>query len=72
MAHSISKGHEISELATVRAHYKALGLAIRIRFRGPRAHTIGMRMPSGFRRTSTAARQDCLKADATGFSVYPR
>lgn len=54
---SLSKGHPIETLEQVRAAYKAQGLKIRIRFRGPR-HDL--------------YRQTCLKKDARTFAVYSR
>ena len=54
---SLSKGHPIETLEWVRAFYKTKGIAIRIRFRGPRYDTM---------------RLSCLKKNAKTFSVYPR
>ena len=70
--HSLSKGHPIETLGAVKAEYAAKGIKIRVRYRGPRAVAIGRLMPSGYRRSKYNAYQDCLKADATHFSVYPR
>lgn len=54
---SLSKGHPIETLEQVRAFYRAKGVAIRVRFRGPRRD---------------AQRLTCLKKDAKTFAVYPR
>lgn len=54
---SLSKGHPIETLEQVRARYRALGLAIRVRFRGPRR---------GY------SYHDTLKKNAHSFSVYMR
>lgn len=54
---SLSKGHPIETLDQVRAFYKAKGIAIRVRFRGPRYD---------------AQRLTCLKKDAKTFAVYLR
>jgi len=58
----------------VLAAYRAAGIPIRIRFRGPRVESIGREMPridgGTYRRTRHQANQDCLLADATHFSVY--
>ncbi len=54
---SLSKGHPIETLEKVRAMYKSTGVAIRIRFRGPRYDTM---------------RLSCLKKNAKTFAVYPR
>lgn len=53
----LSKGHSISQLDSVRAYYKSKGVAIRIRYRGPRYDI---------------HKATCLKKDATSFAVYPR
>lgn len=57
--------------------YRAAGIPIRIRFRGPRAASIGREMPCigsdrTYRRTRSQANQDCLLADATHFCIYRR
>ena len=55
--------------------YRVLGKKIRLRYRGPRAVSIGREMNiNGHRYTRTAARayQDCLLEDATHFTVYSR
>jgi hypothetical protein len=68
----------IAMRARVLAAYRAAGIPIRIRFRGPRTASVGRLMPripasAGFyRRTRNQANQDCLLADATHFSVYRR
>jgi len=54
---SLSKGHPIETLEQVRAMYKARGIPVRIRFRGPRYDT---------------QRLTCLKRDAKTFAVYRR
>lgn len=54
---SLSKGHPIAELEQVRAQYRAQGIKIRVRFRGPRRDRY---------------KQTCLKRDARTFAVYPR
>lgn len=54
---SLSKGHPIAELEQVRAQYRAQGIKIRVRFRGPRRDRY---------------KQTCLKQDARTFAVYPR
>ena len=54
---SLSKGHQIETLETIRALYKAAGIKIRIRFRGPRRDLMALH---------------CLKKDARTFAVYPR
>lgn len=54
----------ISELDAVKAHYRAQGIAIRIRYRGPRR-----KGANGL--ISLAGKQDCLKRDARAFAVYP-
>jgi hypothetical protein len=54
---SLSKGHPIGTLEQVRAQYKAQGIPVRIRFRGPRQDSM---------------RLTCLKKDAKTFAVYPR
>ena len=57
MEASLSKGHRIETLETIRALYKSAGIPIRIRYRGPRRDPM---------------RQTCLKQDARTFAVYPR
>ena len=54
---SLSKGHPIETLEQVRAMYKAQGIQVRIRFRGPRYD---------------AQRLTCLKKHAKTFAVYRR
>lgn len=64
----------INMLEKVRAAYKAEGKRVTFRWRGPRADQVGIPMPNGrggfYARTSRQAKQDCLKAYATHFSVY--
>ena len=57
MEASLSKGHRIETLETIRAFYKTAGIPIRIRYRGPRRDLM---------------RLTCLKKDARTFAVYPR
>lgn len=57
--------------------YRELGIKVRLRYRGPRAHSVGREMPCigsdrTYRRTRHQANQDCLLADATHFTVYER
>ena len=47
-------------------------LKIKLRYRGPRAQSIGRVGRGGYKRTRTMARQDCLKQDATSVAVYLR
>lgn len=51
-------------------------IAIRIRFRGSRAHSIGRLMPTllgrVYKRTRRQAQQDCLLQDAVTFTIYHR
>lgn len=54
---SLSKGHPIADLEQVRSAYRAQGIKIRVRFRGPRRDR---------------HRQTCLKQDARTFAVYLR
>lgn len=58
----------------VRAAYKAAGIPIRTKFRGPRTNQIGIPMSNGrggsYARHRTQAFQTCLKDYATHFSVY--
>lgn len=53
----LSKGHPMQDLERVRDYYKSKGVAIRIRYRGPR-----------YDKTKAT----CLKKDARSFAVYPR
>lgn len=66
----------ISMRERVVAAYRAAGIPIRIRYRGPRAVSIGriMTRPDGstYRRSKVRAYQDCLMTDAEYFSVYKR
>lgn len=58
----------------VRAAYKAAGIPIRAKFRGPRKSQVGVLTPNGhggyYARTERMANQTCLKSFATHFSVY--
>ena len=54
---SLSKGHRIETLETIRALYRSAGIKIRVRFRGPRRDLMALY---------------CLKKDARTFAVYPR
>lgn len=63
----------INLLEEVRAAYRAAGTTIRVRYRGPRTVSIGRTMTYGthtYTRTRNRAMQDCLKSDATHFTVY--
>ena len=60
---SLSKGHRIDTLDSIRALYKSAGVKIRVRFRGPRR--------KGYHgRTTICGQMECLKNDATSFAVY--
>lgn len=54
--------------------YNDAGIKVRLRYRGPRACSVGREMPTvgygTYRRTRYQANHDCLIADATHFSVY--
>ena len=54
--------------------YHAEGVRVRLRYRGPRAVSIGRTMIGvngrEYTRTRNRAMQDCLLADATHFTVY--
>lgn len=63
--------HPINDLDAVKSRFRAAGVPYRVRYRGPRVHTVGQIMPGGYRRTAAMARQDCLKQDATHFVIYP-
>lgn len=57
--------------------YADAGIPVRLRYRGPRAQSVGREMPCvgsdrTYRRTRYQANQDCLLADATHFTVYGR
>ncbi len=56
--------------------FKAAGIPVRLRYRGPRAVSIGREMKGingiTYRRTRSQAYQDCLLEDATHFTVYSR
>ena len=64
----------IELLEDVRASYRAAGTTIRVRYRGPRAVSVGREMSRPDKTTYTRsyhrAMQDCLIADATHFTVY--
>lgn len=63
----------IERLEEVRAAYRAADTTIRVRYRGPRAVSIGRTMTCGthtYTRCRVRAMQDCLKSDATHFTVY--
>jgi hypothetical protein len=64
----------IEKLEEVRAAYRAAGTTIRIRYRGPRTVSIGREMTrtdkTTYLRSRHRAMQDCLKSDATHFTVY--
>lgn len=67
----------VSYLADVLKTYCEAGIKIRIRYRGPRAVSIGREMPcinsdGTYRRTRNQAYRDCLKSDATYFTIYGR
>lgn len=66
---SLCKSIPIEMLELVRASYKAAGMTIRVKFRGPRAVQSGI-IRGGHYRTKVNARQTCLKEFATHFSVY--
>ena len=60
-------------LDEVRNAYASRGIPVRVRFRGPRVQSVGDKMDNNhgvYRRTFTQAAAECLKADATHFSVY--
>ena len=64
----------IEKLEEVRNAYRAAGTAIRVRYRGPRTVSVGREMTRNDKTTYTRsyhrAMQDCLKSDATHFTVY--
>jgi hypothetical protein len=64
----------IEKLEEVRNAYRAAGTTIRVRYRGPRAVSVGREMSRPDKTTYTRsyhrAMQDCLKSDATHFTVY--
>ena len=64
----------IAKLEDVRAAYRAAGTTIRVRYRGPRTVSVGREMTRNDKTTYTRsyhrAMQDCLKSDATHFTVY--
>lgn len=67
----------ISLRETLLQLYKESGVKVRLRYRGPRAQSIGREMPCinsdrTYRRTRSQANHDCLIADATHFTVYNR
>ena len=58
----------------VLAAYRETNTRVRLRYRGPRAVSIGREMTrtdkTTYLRSRTRAMQDCLIADATYFTVY--
>jgi hypothetical protein len=55
--------------------YRAAGIKIRLRYRGPRVDSIGRLLKCGntyYKRTPIQAQNTCLKVDATNFTVYER
>ena len=55
--------------------YRDAGIPVRIRYRGPRTPSVGREMTyrgHTYCRTRNRAMQDCLRADATHFTVYVR
>ncbi len=64
----------IAKLEEVRAAYRASDTTIRVRYRGPRTVSVGREMSRPDKTTYTRsyhrAMQDCLKSDATHFTVY--
>lgn len=58
----------------VLAAYRAAGIKVRLRYRGPRAVSVGRTMIGvnghEYKRPRNRAMQDCLMADATHFTVY--
>jgi hypothetical protein len=58
----------------VLAAYRETNTRVRLRYRGPRAVSIGREMTRNdkttYLRSRTRAMQDCLIADATHFTVY--
>jgi hypothetical protein len=64
----------IEKLEEVRNAYRTGGTTIRVRYRGPRTVSVGREMSRPDKTTYTRsyhrAMQDCLKADATHFTVY--
>ena len=57
--------------------YREAGIKVRLRYRGSRIHSVGREMPcigstDTYRRTRNQANQDCLRDDATHFTVYAR
>jgi hypothetical protein len=64
----------IEKLEEVRNAYRTAGTTIRVRYRGPRTVSVGREMSRPDKTTYTRsyhrAMQDCLKADATHFTVY--
>lgn len=65
---------DIGQLEYVRAIAKANGQRIRVRFRGPRAISVGRAMDNNhgvYRHTKNQSKLECLKADAEWFRVYP-
>ena len=64
----------IEKLEEVRNAYRTAGTTIRVRYRGPRTVSVGREMTRPDKTTYTRsyhrAMQDCLKSDATHFTVY--
>ena len=64
----------IEKLEEVRAAYRAADTTIRVRYRGPRTVAIGREMTrtdkTTYLRSRHRAMQDCLKSDATHFTIY--
>jgi len=64
----------IEKLEEVRNAYRTAGTTIRVRYRGPRTVSVGREMTRPDKTTYTRsyhrAMQDCLKFDATHFTVY--
>ena len=64
----------IEKLEEVRNAYRAAGTTIRVRYRGPRTVSVGREMSrpdkTTYLRSRHRAMQDCLKSDATHFTVY--
>lgn len=58
----------------VLAAYRKEGIPVRLRYRGPRMQSVGRKMIGAhgttYVRSVSQARQDCVLADATCFSVY--
>jgi hypothetical protein len=61
---SVFKGVPIEQRERVLAYYKAMGIKVKLRYRGPRVHRT-------FRSQNTR-QSTCLQTDATTFAVYMR